>query len=97
METRQRLRVAFVPTRPGLGGAERLVIDAALGLQSRGHECVIHTPHLDRSRCFGEVADGRVKAHALTVPFPRAILGRLQVRFLQSGLFARTAPTFVRG
>lgn len=38
----------------------------------------IYTPHLDRSRCFAEVSSGRVRARPLFIPFPRAILGRLQ-------------------
>ena len=41
-----------------LGGAERLVVDAAVSLQKRGHEVVFFTSRHDRSRCFEETRDG---------------------------------------
>lgn len=40
------------------GGAERLVVDAALGLQKLGHEVVIYTSHHDPNHCFDETRDG---------------------------------------
>ena len=42
----------------GIGGAERLVIDAAAGLQNRGHKVVIFTSHCDPKHCFDEARDG---------------------------------------
>merc|ERR1712000_386165 len=42
----------------GIGGAERLVIDAAVGLQNRGHKVVIFTSHCDPKHCFDEARDG---------------------------------------
>lgn len=42
----------------GIGGAERLVIDAAVGLQSQGHQVTILTSHCDPSHCFEEARDG---------------------------------------
>ena len=42
----------------GIGGAERLVIDAAVGLQNIGHNVVIFTSHCDHSHCFDEARDG---------------------------------------
>lgn len=77
MSARRKLRIAFVHPDLGLGGAERLVIDAALGLQDRGHEPIIYTPHLDRRRAFEEVVSGKVLAHQIRVPVPRAVFGRL--------------------
>lgn len=41
-----------------LGGAERLVVDAALGLQKRGHKVDIYTSHRDPKHCFEETRDG---------------------------------------
>lgn len=41
-----------------LGGAERLVVDAALGLQSLGHAVDIYTSHHDPNHCFDETRDG---------------------------------------
>ena len=40
------------------GGAERLVIDAAVGLQERGHRVTIYTSHCDKNHCFDEARDG---------------------------------------
>ena len=41
------------------GGAERLIVDAALELKARGHSVHVFTAHHDRRRCFKETADGR--------------------------------------
>lgn len=43
----------------GIGGAERLVVDAAVGLQEKGHKIVIYTNHCDPEHCFDECNDGR--------------------------------------
>jgi hypothetical protein len=43
---------------PYAGGAERLVVDATLGLQSLGHSVDIYTSHHDPSHCFDETRDG---------------------------------------
>lgn len=40
------------------GGAERLVVDAALGLQALGHSVDIYTSHHDPNHCFDETNDG---------------------------------------
>ena len=40
------------------GGAERLVVDAALGLQKLGHRVDIYTSHHDPAQCFEETRDG---------------------------------------
>lgn len=40
------------------GGAERLVVDAALGLQNLGHKVDIYTSHHDPKHCFEETKDG---------------------------------------
>lgn len=44
-----------------LGGAERLVVDAALGLQKMGHHVEIYTSHHDPNHCFDETQDGMAK------------------------------------
>ena len=52
------MKVAFVHPDLGLGGAERLVVDAALSLVGKGHEVVIYTGFHDASRCFPATIDG---------------------------------------
>jgi alpha-1,3/alpha-1,6-mannosyltransferase len=54
--------IAFFHPDLGIGGAERLVIDAAVGLQNRGHKVTIFTSHCDPSHCFEEARDGKLSA-----------------------------------
>ncbi|PKS05556.1 hypothetical protein jhhlp_008073 [Lomentospora prolificans] len=75
----QRTVVFFHPDL-GIGGAERLVVDAAVGLQNRGHKVVIFTSHCDPKHCFEEARDGtldvRVRGNYL---FPASVLSRLTI------------------
>ena len=50
----QRKRIVFLHPDLGIGGAERLVVDAALALKSRGHIVQFVTNHHDPSHCFEE-------------------------------------------
>ncbi|KAF9494127.1 hypothetical protein BDN71DRAFT_1507848 [Pleurotus eryngii] len=52
------LRIAFLHPDLGIGGAERLVVDAALGLQNLGHCVDVYTSHHDPTHCFEETRDG---------------------------------------
>lgn len=47
--------IAFIHPDLGIGGAERLVVDAACGLQDLGNTVVAYTSHCDRLHCFEEV------------------------------------------
>lgn len=64
----------------GIGGAERLIIDVALALQSRGHRVTIYTSHRDTSHCFEEARDGTldVRVRGNTI-FPAHLAGRFHV------------------
>ncbi|OAA37618.1 mannosyltransferase [Metarhizium rileyi] len=66
-----RTTVFFHPDL-GIGGAERLVVDAAVGLQARGHRVVLFTSHCDPAHCFDECRDGtldvRVRGNSLVPP-----------------------------
>lgn len=66
----------------GIGGAERLVVDAALALNDLGHHCTIYTAHYDPARSFREVAppNPKVAVKAIWLPVPRTVCGRLHVR-----------------
>ncbi len=50
--------IVFLHPDLGIGGAERLVVDAAVGLQKRGHKVVVFTSHCDPAHCFDEARDG---------------------------------------
>lgn len=55
--------IVFVHPDLGIGGAERLVVDAAVGLQSIGHKVTILTSYRDEKHCFEEARDGK-RVHA---------------------------------
>ncbi|KAH9992476.1 hypothetical protein BJV77DRAFT_1067757 [Russula vinacea] len=73
------LRIAFIHPDLGIGGAERLVVDAAVGLQKLGHTVEIYTSHHDPAHCFDETRDGTLVVHPIHPPFPRNIKGRLHI------------------
>lgn len=57
-DKQRRKTIVFLHPDLGIGGAERLVVDAAVGLQERGHKVVIFTSHCDPAHCFDEARDG---------------------------------------
>ena len=73
-------RVVFFHPDLGIGGAERLVIDAAVGLQNQGHKVTIFTSHRDSNHCFDEARNGtldvRVRGNTIV---PATILGRFKI------------------
>lgn len=50
-------RVVFLHPDLGIGGAERLVVDAAVALKSQGCSVQIWTAHYDPTHCFAETLD----------------------------------------
>ncbi len=52
------MRIAFIHPDLGIGGAERLIVDAAIALQAKGHEVVLYTSHHDPHHCFVETRNG---------------------------------------
>ncbi|KZZ90396.1 alpha-1,3-mannosyltransferase alg-2 [Ascosphaera apis ARSEF 7405] len=56
----RKKRITFIHPDLGIGGAERLVIDAALALQSAGHRVIIYTSHRDKDHCFEEARNGKL-------------------------------------
>jgi alpha-1,3/alpha-1,6-mannosyltransferase len=57
-EGEKKKTILFFHPDLGIGGAERLIIDAAVGLQNRGHKVAIFTSHCDPKHCFDEARDG---------------------------------------
>jgi alpha-1,3/alpha-1,6-mannosyltransferase len=72
--------IVFFHPDLGIGGAERLVVDAAVGLQNLGHKVTILTSYRDLHHCFDEARDGtldvRVRGGWL---FPATLLGRFKI------------------
>lgn len=73
----QCLRIAFIHPDLGLGGAERLVVDAAAELVRAGHRVDMYTAYYDPNRCFEETKTGGFAVHTAGSWFPRHIFGRM--------------------
>jgi len=73
--------VAFLHPDLGIGGAERLVVDAALALASKGHPVHMFTSHHDPSHCFKETRDGTLKVTVHGDWIPRHIFGKFHAVF----------------
>ncbi|SCV67043.1 BQ2448_5689 [Microbotryum intermedium] len=83
VELPSELRIAFLHPDLGIGGAERLVVDAAVALQQRGHHVEVFTSYHEdgpKGRSFEETRNGTLKVHVLGAWLvPRSILGRFKV------------------
>src|SRR2546423_15449927 len=62
---RKKKNIVFFHPDLGIGGAERLVVDAAVGLQSLGHKVTIFTSHCDPQHCFDEARDGKLSPYSI--------------------------------
>lgn len=70
------VRILFIHPDLGIGGAERLVVDAALAMQNRGHSVQFLTNHHDPSHCFEETRNGTFKVQTVGDWLPRSIFGK---------------------
>lgn len=75
---KRQLCIGFVHPDLGLGGAERLIIDAALCLQEAGHRVSIFTAHHDRNRCFEETRNGMLDVRVCGNFLPAHVRGHLR-------------------
>lgn len=75
------MRILFLHPDLGIGGAERLVVDAALALQSRGHSVSFLTNHHDPTHCFEETRNGTLRVRVVGDWLPRSIFGRFYAFF----------------
>lgn len=73
------LRVIFLHPDLGIGGAERLVVDACCAAQDKGHRVVAYTSHHDPVRCFAETRDGTLTVRVAGDSLPRSMCGRLHI------------------
>lgn len=55
---KKTLRVSILHPDLGIGGAERLIVDAAVELTRLGHTVVMYTTYHDPKRCFEETKNG---------------------------------------
>lgn len=75
------VRIVFLHPDLGIGGAERLVIDAALALKSKGHHVSFITPHHSKNHCFQETSDGTFSVTVVGDWLPRSLCGRFYAAF----------------
>ncbi|CEP11992.1 hypothetical protein [Parasitella parasitica] len=76
-----KLDIAFIHPDLGIGGAERLVVDAAVGIQSKGHKVTMYTSHHDVNHCFEETRDGTLQVRIRGDSLPRDLFGRFYIVF----------------
>lgn len=75
------MKIAFVHPDLGIGGAERLVVDAAVGLQDLNNDVAIFTSHCDRSHCFEEVSSNLVNVTVFGDFLPTSFHGKFHILF----------------
>ncbi|XP_049932017.1 uncharacterized protein LOC116247805 isoform X2 [Nymphaea colorata] len=68
-----KLRIAIIHPDLGIGGGERLIVDAAVELAAHGHNVHVFTAHHDKSHCFEETLGGH---------FPVTVYGSFLPRHL---------------
>ena len=73
------LRITFLHPGLGIGGAERLVIDAALGLQERGHRVRLVTAHYSPRHSLDGSLTSRLDLRICRPIMPLSIGGRFRV------------------
>uniref|UniRef100_M1CZS4 Alpha-1,3/1,6-mannosyltransferase ALG2 n=1 Tax=Solanum tuberosum TaxID=4113 RepID=M1CZS4_SOLTU len=72
-----KMNIAIIHPDLGIGGAERLIVDAAMELASLGHKVHIFTSHHDKNRCFEETLSGVFDITVYGAFLPRHIFYRL--------------------
>ena len=53
------MKVIIVHPDLGIGGAERLIVDAAVALKEKGNDVTIYTSHHDKNHCFPETKNSK--------------------------------------
>lgn len=74
-------KIAVIHPDLGVGGAERLIVDASKALQDVGHEVTIYAGYHDKRRCFKETIDGTLQTLTIGSWIPRALFGRFHALF----------------
>jgi alpha-1,3/alpha-1,6-mannosyltransferase len=91
------LRIALVHPALGLGGAERLMVNAALALQARGHRVRLHVAEHDPTRSFAATRDGRLAVRVCARPLPAELAGRLRLPLAVARLVAAARTALADG
>lgn len=78
---RKPLKIAFLHPDLGIGGAERLIVDAAMALKSVGNDITMYTSHCDRTHCFEEIKTGLLDVHVYGDFLPTNFCGKFYIVF----------------
>ena len=70
------MKILFLHPDLGIGGAERLVVDAAIAMQQSSHQVDFVTAHHDTNHCFKETSDGTLPVTVVGDSLPRSIFGK---------------------
>lgn len=73
-----KLRVAFIHPDLGIGGAERLIVDAAVGLREAGHAVTLFTTRYDPARALAEIRDAQLPVRVYGRFLPAHVLHHLR-------------------
>lgn len=73
--------VIFLHPDLGVGGAERLAVDAAIALQNAGYKVSFITSYHSKDHCFQETKDGTLHVDVVGGWIPRNFLGRFFALF----------------
>ncbi|TID13871.1 hypothetical protein CANINC_004818 [Pichia inconspicua] len=77
----KKYKVAFLHPDLGIGGAERLVVDAALALQAAGDDITIYTSHCDLNHCFEEIQNAQLFVKVYGDFLPTSLKGKFKIVF----------------
>src|ERR1051326_6790304 len=91
------LAVAFVHRDLGIGGGERLVIDAARALQRAGHRVTLFVGHHDPGHSFEEARDGTLDVRVCPTMFPGHLFQRGRIPCNVARMWALAAGAALRG
>lgn len=85
-------KIVFLHPDLGIGGAERLVVDAAIALKSHNNRITFVTNHHDPTHCFTETTDGTFPVIVVADWFPRSIFGKCvalcaYIRFILAAMY----------
>ncbi|VDP79452.1 unnamed protein product [Echinostoma caproni] len=69
-------RIVFLHPDLGIGGAERLIVDAAVAVNQSGYQVKIITNHHDPSHAFEETRKSELNVTPVASWFPRSVFGR---------------------
>lgn len=72
------VKIIFLHPDLGIGGAERLVLDAALAFKRKGHQIAFYTNHHDPTHCFTETRDGTFPVTVVGDWIPRSVFGQFK-------------------